>query len=89
MQCKNLTGLILAAALLPCSAKSWAADAAPSATSNPMDWFFNEYVYGTALPSYTMTSTVSQDTDASALVSFKIRQSDGDKDLRMPGSDLP
>jgi hypothetical protein len=27
-----------------------------------MDWFFNQYSYGTALPSYNMTSTVSQDT---------------------------
>jgi len=48
-----------------------------------MDWFFNEYVYGTALPSYSMTSNVSQDTDGSPLVSFKITQSDVDKDFRM------
>jgi hypothetical protein len=48
-----------------------------------MDWFFNEYVYGTALPSYAMTSTVSQDTDGSPLVSFKITQSNVDKDFRM------
>jgi hypothetical protein len=48
-----------------------------------LDWFFNEYVYGTALPSYAMTSTVSQDTDGSPLVSFKITQSNVDKDFRM------
>lgn len=48
-----------------------------------LDWFFKEYVYGTALPSYAMASTVTRDQDGSPLVSFKITQSDVDKDFRM------
>ena len=48
-----------------------------------MDWFFNEYVYGTALPSYNMTSAVDKDANGDPLVSFKITQSDVDKDFRM------
>ena len=48
-----------------------------------MDWFFNEYVYGTALPSYDMISSVDKDANGDPLVSFKITQSNVDKNFRM------
>ena len=48
-----------------------------------MDWFFNEYVYGTALPSYDMMSSVEKDANGDPLVSFKITQSGVDKEFRM------
>ncbi len=48
-----------------------------------MDWFFNEYVYGTALPSYSVTSSVDKDANGDPLVSFKVTQSDVDKTFRM------
>ena len=48
-----------------------------------LDWFFNEYVYGTSLPSYDMTSSVSKDENGDPLVSFKITQSGVDKEFRM------
>jgi aminopeptidase N len=48
-----------------------------------MDWFFNEYVYGTALPSYNVTSSVNTDATGDPVVSFKVTQSDVDKDFRM------
>jgi len=38
-----------------------------------MDWFFNEYVYGTELPSYHFESQISQ-TEASASLHFKLTQ---------------
>jgi aminopeptidase N len=39
-----------------------------------MNWFFNQYVYGTALPTYTFTQTVSSEAGQPA-VSFTITQS--------------
>ncbi|MGA9039818.1 MAG: M1 family aminopeptidase [Terriglobales bacterium] len=49
-----------------------------------MDWFFNEYVYGTALPSYRF-ETASFDTDANGDVVFnvKLTQSGVDNNFRM------
>jgi hypothetical protein len=48
-----------------------------------MDWFFNEYVYGTQLPTYRLDS--SFDTDASGTVVFnmKLTQSGVDDKFRM------
>jgi len=39
-----------------------------------MDWFFNEYVYGTELPDYHFESQVTQNGDATAL-RFKLTES--------------
>jgi aminopeptidase N len=39
-----------------------------------MDWFFNEYVYGTDLPSYHFESQITQNGDATSL-HFKLTQS--------------
>jgi hypothetical protein len=43
-----------------------------------MDWFFNEYVYGTALPSYRFTYSMN-----GTVASLEIAQSGVDKDFRM------
>ena len=51
--------------------------------NHTMDWFFNEYVYGTALPSYSTTSSVEKEANGDSIVSFKISQSNVDKDFRM------
>jgi hypothetical protein len=40
-----------------------------------LDWFFDEYVYGTELPHYANTSDVSTDTDGNTVVHLKLTQS--------------
>jgi len=47
-----------------------------------MDWFFNEYVYGTALPSYKIDYSFGKDS-GNVLFSFKITQSGVDDKFRM------
>ena len=44
------------------------------AGTHTMDWFFNEYVYGTALPAYDFQSSLS-DTPSGTVLNFKITQS--------------
>ena len=39
-----------------------------------MDWFFNQYVYGTALPKYTLTYTFDK-TSTGVMLKFKTTQS--------------
>lgn len=48
-----------------------------------MDWFFNEYVYGTALPSYQMNPTFDKNADGDVVFSFKLTQSGVDDKFRM------
>ena len=48
-----------------------------------MDWFFNEYVYGTALPSYKLDSSFDKDANGDVVVNFKITQSGVDDKFRM------
>ena len=48
-----------------------------------MDWFFNEYVYGTALPSYQLDSSFSRDADGKVVLWFKVTQSGVDNKFRM------
>jgi hypothetical protein len=48
-----------------------------------MDWFFNEYVYGTALPSYKMDSSFDVGADGDFVLSFKVTQSNVDDKFRM------
>lgn len=52
--------------------------------SGSMDWFFNEYVYGTALPAYKI-DVANFDTDASGnvVLSFKLTQSGVDDNFHM------
>jgi aminopeptidase N len=48
-----------------------------------MDWFFNEYVYGTALPSYKLDYSFDNATDGKLVFNFKLTQSGVDNDFRM------
>jgi hypothetical protein len=47
-----------------------------------MDWFFNEYVYGTELPSYHFESQISQNEIASSL-HYKLTQAGVSNDFKM------
>jgi len=48
-----------------------------------MDWFFNEYVYGTALPSYKLESSFDRDSAGDIVFNFKVSQSNVDEHFRM------
>ena len=48
-----------------------------------LDWFFNEYVYGTALPSYKIDSTFDRDASGDVVFGFKVTQSGVDDKFRM------
>lgn len=41
----------------------------------PMDWFFNEWVYGTAIPTYTFSWNAARDS-AGVIAQLRVRQSD-------------
>jgi aminopeptidase N len=48
-----------------------------------MDWFFNQYVYGTDLPAYHFEGQATQNGDATSL-HFKLIQSKVPEKFRMP-----
>jgi hypothetical protein len=48
-----------------------------------MDWFFNEYVNGTALPSYKIDYRFDKDANGDVVFGFKIAQSGVDDKFRM------
>jgi peptidase M1-like protein len=48
-----------------------------------MDWFFDEYVYGTALPAEKLSYTFSNSPDGSVALNFKLVQSGVDQGFRM------
>ncbi|SPE24194.1 Aminopeptidase N-like protein [Candidatus Sulfotelmatobacter sp. SbA7] len=48
-----------------------------------MDWFFDEYVYGTQLPSYNMQSSIDNNAAGDMEFSFKLTQSNVDANFRM------
>ena len=48
-----------------------------------LDWFFNEYVYGTALPTYKFEYTFQKDEKGDILFGFKATQSGVDDKFRM------
>jgi hypothetical protein len=49
--------------------------------NHKLDWFFNEYVYGTALPHYKFTSTIHQE-DGKDYIKFSLTQSGVKKDFK-------
>jgi Peptidase family M1 domain len=51
--------------------------------NHKMDWFFNEYVYGTQLPAYHFESSFSPDASGDQVFSFKLTQSSVDDKFRM------
>jgi hypothetical protein len=48
-----------------------------------MDWFFNEYVYGTALPSYKIDYKFDKDPNGDVAFDFKLTQSGVDEKFKM------
>jgi hypothetical protein len=48
-----------------------------------MDWFFNQYVYGTQLPSYKLDTSFETGADGDVVFSFKVTQSNVKDDFRM------
>jgi hypothetical protein len=48
-----------------------------------MDWYFNEWVYGTDVPAYQMEYSVTPSGDGKAVVNAKITQSNVSKDFVM------
>ncbi len=43
--------------------------------NHKMNWFFNQYVYGTDYPHYKLENSFSFDTDGTVMMNFKISQS--------------
>jgi Peptidase family M1 domain len=54
-----------------------------AAGNGKMDWFFNEYVYGTALPSYELNAGFTKAPDGNTLFSFHLTESGVDPSFRM------
>jgi hypothetical protein len=48
-----------------------------------LDWFFNQWVYGTEVPAYRMDYSVTPSGDGKAIISAKITQSNVSKDFVM------
>jgi hypothetical protein len=48
-----------------------------------MDWFFNEWVYGTDVPAYQLEYSIAPSGDGKAVVNAKITQSNVSKDFVM------
>ncbi|MGA8765358.1 MAG: hypothetical protein WB562_21010, partial [Candidatus Sulfotelmatobacter sp.] len=48
-----------------------------------MDWFFNEYVYGTQLPSYQASASFDKGPDGDTVMAVKMTQSNVDEKFRM------
>ena len=53
------------------------------AGNHKVDWFFNEYVYGTALPSYKLDYNFDKNADGDVVFGLKITQSNVDESFRM------
>jgi hypothetical protein len=51
--------------------------------NHKMDWFFNEYVYGTQLPSYQMSATFDTGADGNVVMNIKMTQSNVNDSFRM------
>ncbi|HKW77226.1 MAG TPA: M1 family aminopeptidase [Terriglobales bacterium] len=51
--------------------------------NHKMDWFFDEYVYGTAYPTYAFEHSFSKDGNGDVVLNFKITQADVSKDFVM------
>jgi Peptidase family M1 domain len=49
-----------------------------------MDWFFNEYVYGTALPTYSFTGAFDKNAAGDIVFSYHLTQSGVDDSFIMP-----
>ena len=54
-----------------------------AAGDGKMDWFFNEYVYGTALPTYSFSSSFEKDANGDVVLGFTLTQSGVDDKFLM------
>ncbi len=50
----------------------------------PMDWFFNEWVNGTAIPTYVLSWHAEPDSNHQYLLKIRVRQEDVPSDFVMP-----
>jgi len=48
-----------------------------------MDWFFDDYVYATQLPTYQLTSSFETNPEGDGVLVFKLTQSNVDEHIRM------
>jgi Peptidase family M1 domain len=51
--------------------------------NHKMDWFFNEYVYGTQLPAYKIDYSFAADPSGDQVFSFKLAQANVDEKFKM------
>lgn len=51
--------------------------------NHTMDWFFNEYVYGTSYPGYKFEHSFSKDGNGDVVLNFKLTQAGVNKDFVM------
>jgi hypothetical protein len=51
--------------------------------NHKMDWFFNQYVYGTEYPTYRFDHSFSTDANGDVVLKIKLTQSDVSKDFAM------
>ena len=51
--------------------------------NHKMDWFFNEYVYGTQLPTYNLSSSFDVGPDGEVILNLKLSQSNVDDKFAM------
>ena len=51
--------------------------------NHKMDWFFNDYVYGTQLPAYKFDYSFDKTPEGDVLFGFKVAQSNVDDSFRM------
>ena len=51
--------------------------------NHKLDWFFNEYIYGTQLPSYNFTSSFDNDADGTVVFNFSLTQANVDGKFAM------
>ncbi len=51
--------------------------------NHKMDWFFNQYVYGTQLPAYKIDASFDIGADGDVVMSMKMTQSNVDEKFRM------
>jgi hypothetical protein len=63
--------------------KHMARDMDAAGTGN-MDWFFNEYVYGTALPTYSFTASFEKNPAGEVVFEYHLTQSGVDDKFLMP-----
>jgi len=53
------------------------------AGNHKLDWFFDEYVYGTQLPSYQTSATFEKNADGDVVMNVKMTQSNVNEKFRM------